>query len=136
MPTSNKSKILIVDDEIKNIRLFKAMLMSESYLTLEALSGEQALEIVSVVNPDLILLDVMMPGINGFDVCRKLKRTEETQTIPIIFISASNTMFDQIKAFSAGGVDYITKPYQAEEVLARINTHYKLHKLKRSWPHC
>ena len=81
-------KILIVDDEEKNIRLLKAMLMSEKYQTFEAISGEQALKIVIAVNPDLILLDVMMPGINGFDVCRKLKRAAETKIIPIVMVTA------------------------------------------------
>ena len=107
----NKPKILIVDDEKKNIRLLKAMLMSEDYQIFENYSGEQALETVSAVNPDLILLDVMMPGIDGFKVCCKLKQAVETRTIPIVMVTALSDKEHRIKALEAGAEIFDIKPY-------------------------
>lgn len=118
----NKQKILIVDDEKKNIRLFKAMLMSENYQIFEALNGEQALQTVSAVNPDMILLDVMMPGIDGFSVCRKLKQAEETKIIPIVVVTALSDKEHRLKALEVGADDFLSKPVDHTELLVRVKS--------------
>ena len=122
-------KILIVDDIPANIKILVSTL--SDYEILVAINGAGALEIVASEKPDLILLDIMMPGINGYDVCQHLKANEQTREIPIIFISALNNELDKVKAFSIGGVDYITKPFQDKEVLARVETHLALRNLQR-----
>ncbi len=118
----NEPKILIVDDEEKNIRLLKAMLMPEKYQTFEAISGEQALKSVMAANPDLILLDVMMPGINGFDVCRKLKEAEETKMIPIVMVTALSDKEHRIKALVAGADDFLSKTVDRSELLVLVQS--------------
>ena len=114
--------ILIVDDQLPNLRVLSLMLKHNDYKVRKATDGESAIEAVKIKQPDLILLDIQMPGMDGYEVCHKLKSNDETKDIPIIFISALSEVFDKVKAFDMGGVDYITKPFQEEEVLARINS--------------
>lgn len=123
--------ILLVDDTPDNLRLLSVMLTENGYKTRKVINGERALQAVEVVTPDLILLDINMPDINGYEVCRRLKKLDKTRDIPVIFISALDDVFDKVKAFQVGGVDYITKPFQVEEVLARVHTHLNIRKLQK-----
>ena len=118
--------ILIVDDMRENLRLLSDLLSGCGYQVRPTLNGEQALASVRIHPPDLILLDIMMPGLDGYEVCRRLKADEQTRDIPVLFISALNDTYDKVSAFELGGVDYITKPFQAREVLARVHTHLSL----------
>ena len=127
---STRSRILIVDDNPTNVAILEEMLES-NYLLATAASGFETLESAPMFNPDLILLDVMMPGMSGYDVHEQLKADETTRHIPVIYISALNQVFDKVKAFSLGAVDYITKPFQSPEVLARIKTHLTLNRLQK-----
>lgn len=124
--TRTKNNILIVDDTPVNLTVLQEILTDQGYRIHSAPSGESALESVQTDPPDLILLDILMPEMNGYEVCRVLKSQELTSQIPIIFISALTEVGDIVKAFQVGGVDYITKPFQMEEVLARVNTHIAL----------
>lgn len=123
--------ILVVDDNPNNLRLLINMLTQQGYKVRPASSGSHALVTIKKDAPDLILLDIQMPEINGYEVCRRLKANEQTQHIPVIFLSALNELFDKMTAFDVGGVDYITKPFQVEEVLARIQTHLALQKARQ-----
>lgn len=123
--------ILVVDDNPNNLRLLINMLTQQGYKVRPASSGSHALVTIEKDAPDLILLDIQMPEINGYEVCRRLKANEQTQHIPVIFLSALNELFDKMTAFDVGGVDYITKPFQVEEVLARIQTHLALQKARQ-----
>jgi DNA-binding response OmpR family regulator len=122
--------ILVVDDNSDNLRLLAAILKESQYKVRLAPNGERALATIHKEAPDLILLDVMMPVMDGFEVCRLLKADKETNGIPVIFISALDETIDKVKAFSMGGVDYITKPFKPEEVLARVRTHLTLRGLQ------
>jgi len=124
-------KVLIVDDTAANIDVLRQTLAPEGYEISVAPSGEIALRIAPRFVPDLILLDIMMPGIDGFETCRQLKGNDSTKEIPVIFISAKNETEDIVKGFSLGGMDYIVKPINQEEVLARVETHLKLEYLKK-----
>ena len=124
-------KVLIVDDTAINIDVLRQTLAPEGYEISVATSGEQALKITPRFVPDLILLDIMMPGIDGFETCRQLKCNDSTKEIPVIFISAKNETDDIVKGFSLGGVDYIVKPIKQAEVLARVETHLQLQFLKK-----
>jgi two-component system, sensor histidine kinase and response regulator len=125
-----KADILIVDDTIESLRLLATMLENQGYRTRPVPNGRLALQAVDSVPPDLILLDVNMPEMNGFEVCKRLKAKSQTKHIPVIFISALNDTSDKANAFRVGGVDYITKPYQFEEVEARIRTHIELKRVR------
>lgn len=113
--------ILIVDDVLENLRLLSTMLTEQGYNVRKATSGQMALKAVQFLPPDLILLDIMMPDLNGYDVCKELKNNPTTAEIPIIFLSALDDVFDKVAAFKVGGADYITKPFQIEEVLVRVH---------------
>ena len=124
--------ILIVDDTPEHLSVLRQMLAEQNYMVRPALNGEIAIKAVNASPPDLILLDIRMPGMDGYEVCKHLKSEEKTRRIPVIFISALNELGDRVKAFSLGGVDYITKPFQAEEVLSLIKTHLTLQSLQKS----
>jgi diguanylate cyclase (GGDEF)-like protein len=121
-----ESFILIVDDNPKNLQVLGNILREKDYKTAVAKNGQEAMKVVEKKLPDLILLDIMMPDMDGFEVCRRLKAQEATQNIPVIFISALTHTSEKIKGFKAGGVDYITKPFQDEEVFARVKNHLEL----------
>lgn len=123
---STVGKIVIVDDNPENLRTLKTILDSCGYETHPAISGKLALNSIKKVNPDIVLLDIMMPHMNGYEVCEHLKADATTKEIPVLFISALDESVDKVKAFDVGGVDYISKPFQAEEVLARVKTHISL----------
>ncbi len=131
----NKANILIVDDTLPNLRLLATMLTDQGYKVRGVSSGPAALKAAHLSPPDLILLDIMMPSMDGYEVCRHLKKDERTCDIPIIFISALDEAMDKVRAFSSGGVDYITKPFQLEEVLARVRTHLTLWQLQQQLQH-
>lgn len=125
-----KEDILIVDDTPENLRFLSTLLMKQGYSIRKALSGQMALTAVQTVIPNLILLDIMMPDIDGYEVCEKLKSDPKTSEIPVIFLSALSDAFDKVKAFSVGGADYIAKPFQFEEVLARVQNQLELRAAK------
>ncbi|MDM8554574.1 response regulator [Desulfococcaceae bacterium HSG7] len=129
-PESKQNDVLIVDDTPENLKILMQILTEQGYLVRPVLNGELALQVVQKAIPDLILLDILMPGTDGYEVCRRLKAKERTRNIPIIFISALDETMDKVKAFDLGGVDYITKPFQAEEVLARVKTHLNLRNMQ------
>jgi PAS domain S-box-containing protein len=118
--TTHKADILVVDDQPDNVRLLSTILTQHDYKVRKALNGSMALNAVNSAHPDIILLDINMPGMDGYEVCRTLKSNPETAGIPIIFLSALDEITDKVHAFQAGGADYITKPFQVEEVLARL----------------
>ncbi len=122
------ARILVVDDIPANLEVLCKILEDADYHLHAATSGEQALEAVERTPPDLILLDVMMPGIDGFETCRRLKKVESTQDIPVIFVTALEETASVVEGFRVGGVDYMVKPVQKEEVLVRVQFH-----LERAW---
>jgi DNA-binding response OmpR family regulator len=128
MTLSASADILIVDDTPANLNVLSAILGKRGYRVRPAINGTLALKAAQKAAPDLMLLDVQMPGLNGYDVCRQLKADPQTRAIPVIFISALDDVLDKVEAFQVGGADYITKPFQIEEVLARVENQLALHR--------
>lgn len=126
-----KSIILLVDDNPTNLGILLDFLGNSGFRLLVAQDGESAIDQMNYILPDLILLDVMMPGMGGFETCHRLKENERTKDIPVIFMTALAETVDKVKGFSVGAADYVTKPIQAEEVLARINTHLAFQRLRK-----
>src|SRR5690606_31265542 len=122
---ADKQTLLLVDDEPTNLRVLRTILQDD-YRLLFAKSGEEALQLVQQQQPDLILLDVMMPGMTGYDVCARLKASPATQRLPVIFVTALKDEIDETKGFAVGAVDYITKPISPAVVRARVKTHLSL----------
>lgn len=116
-------RILIADDTQKNVQVIGTVLRREGYQINVASNGEQAIELASKITPDLVLLDIMMPGGDGIETCKKLKEIEALKTVPILFISAKSELEDVLKGFRVGGSDYIAKPFNVQELVARVNTH-------------
>jgi DNA-binding NtrC family response regulator len=134
-PTSAPEEILVVDDTPANLRLLTELLTQQNYHVRPASNGALALKSVAAKIPDLILLDVSMPGMDGYEVCRRLKADEQSRRIPVIFISAFGDTRQKVTGFEAGGIDYITKPVEAEEVLARVRTHLRLRQAEEALRH-
>ncbi len=128
---TSRETILIVDDTTTNLHLLFEVLTGEGYRVHVVSNGRAAFESVRIAPPDLILLDVMMPEMDGYEVCQRLKADEKTRDIPILFISALDTTQDKVKAFRVGGVDYIQRPFQIDEILARVRTHLRLRGLQK-----
>ena len=129
---AKKPKVLIVDDTPENIQVLMGTL-KDAYAIVAAVNGEKALKMAGAdPPPDLILLDIMMPGMDGFEVCQRLKADTNTQDIPVIFLSALDDTVNKVKGFEMGAVDYISKPFQPEEVIVRVNTHLTINRLKQS----
>jgi putative nucleotidyltransferase with HDIG domain len=130
MTESDSEYILAVDDTPASLRLLTDILSSEGYEVRSAINGELALSAAIAEPPQLILLDINMPGMDGFEVCSRMKQYSGLADVPVIFVSALSELTDKLKGFEIGGVDYVTKPFQREELLARVNTHLELHHLR------
>lgn len=130
LSSSSKGNLLIVDDTLNNLRLLSNSLIEEGYKVRGVTNGQMAITAAKTIPPDLILLDIKMPDMDGYEVCKQLKADAQTQDIPVIFLSALDDVFDKVKAFQVGGIDYITKPFHLEEVIARIENQLALTQAK------
>ncbi|MBS4052374.1 MAG: EAL domain-containing protein [Methylomonas sp.] len=127
---TNKNKILVVDDTAASLKLLSDLLKAEGYEVRAAINGELAIESTIGNPPDLVLLDILMPGMDGFEVCRRLKASPDTRNVPVIFISALSDTDEKVQGFGLGAVDFVTKPYQREELLSRVRTHLEIDRLR------
>ncbi|MFK8182503.1 MAG: response regulator [Phormidesmis sp.] len=130
--TNAKANILLVDDQPQNLKLLSDLLEEQGYEVQQAINGAVALQAVQASPPDLVLLDIHMPQMDGYTLCQYIKADATTSNIPVIFISAIDEAWDKVKAFSAGGCDYITKPFKVVEVLARVENHLKVQQLQKA----
>lgn len=128
--TTDKGRILAVDDTPESLRLLTDILTAEGYEVRSAISGELALHAAALHAPELVLLDIRMPEMDGYEVCRRLKAQAETRNVPVIFVSAATETEEKVKGFELGAVDFVTKPYQRDELLARVHTHLELNRLR------
>lgn len=128
--STSKGTILVVDDNKNNLDLMLVTLSDQNYRLLAATSGERALKIAQKVEPDLVLMDIQMPGMDGYETARRFKTDLNLNHVPILFLSALNDLNNIVQCFAAGGVDYISKPFKKEELLARVNTHLSIKKLQ------
>ncbi|MGK7909672.1 MAG: diguanylate cyclase [Synechococcus sp.] len=131
MSDRHAGNLLIVDDNSANLRLLGTLLDREGYSVRPVATATQALQLLETVHPDLVLLDIHMPELDGYEVCKRIKQTPATANIPVIFISSADAIEDKIKGFEAGGIDYITKPFEEREVLMRVRNHLQLHFLQQ-----
>ena len=129
--TADKADILVVDDKPDNLRLLATILTERGYEVRKAISGQLCLRAAKAVVPDLILLDINMPGISGYEICQQLRATPSTKNVPIVFLSALHETIDKVKAFQCGGNDYICKPFQLEEIFVRIENQLKISFLQK-----
>src|SRR6185503_13280329 len=127
----SKGNILVVDDTPAYLEALRVMLKDQGYRVRPVTDGRLALRAVEAERPDVILLDINMPGMNGFETCERLRADPRFAEIPVIFLSALTDTDDKVRAFSAGGVDYVTKPFQSAEVVARVETHVRIHRLQQ-----
>lgn len=125
-----KGNILLVDDQPENLKLLSDLLEEQGYELQQAINGVVALQAIAIARPDVILLDIHMPELDGYTVCQRLKANPLTQDIPVVFISALDKVWDKVKAFSVGGSDYISKPFKTIEVLARVENQLKVRRLQ------
>jgi CheY-like chemotaxis protein len=123
--------ILVVDDAVEELYLLSELLITQGHRVRAVTNGEEALKVIAQRKPELILLDIMMPGVDGFEVCRRLQADVVTRDIPIIFVTALDEPEDAAKGLKLGAVDYITKPFREDEVLARARTHIELYRMRR-----